>query len=81
VLNEVEYRGETFEVERHGQAVARITPTESGARGRPLWRDVAALLVAGPLPDSDFARDLDEVRRDAGRLPDDPWAHSSIARS
>jgi antitoxin (DNA-binding transcriptional repressor) of toxin-antitoxin stability system len=81
VLNDVEHRGETFEVERHGRPVARIGPTEEGAPRRVGWKDALSLLSAGPAPDPDFATDLEEVRRRVEKLPEDPWARSSTAPS
>ena len=38
VLNDVEYRRETFEVERHGRPVARIGPTSQMALGGVGWK-------------------------------------------
>ena len=81
VLNDVEYRRETFEVERHGRPVARIGPTERGAGRQVSWKDALTLLRAGPVPDADFATDLEQVRRDVEGLPEDPWAPSSTAPS
>ena len=80
VLNDVEHRGETFEVERHGRAVARIGPTEPGHR-RMNWKEALARLHAGPSPDADFARDLEELRQQVEPLPQNPWARSSTAPS
>ena len=79
VLNAVEHRGETFEVERHGRAIARIGPTQHAAVRRVAWKDALALLNAGPLPDREFGTDLDEIRRQVESLPEDPWARSSTA--
>jgi antitoxin (DNA-binding transcriptional repressor) of toxin-antitoxin stability system len=79
VLNDVEHRGETFQVERHGRLVARIGPAERTAAGRVRWKEALARLSAGPIPDPDFAADLEEVRRQVERLPEDPWGRSSTA--
>ena len=81
VLNDVEHRGETFEVERHGRAIARIGPTEEVAARRVAWKDALALLTAGPLPDPEFAADLAEIKRHLEPLPGNPWARSSTAPS
>jgi hypothetical protein len=81
VLNEVEFERQTFEVERHGRAVARIGPTEGGGRSQRTWKDVLAVLRAGPLPDPRFAQDVEDLRRHVDALPRDPWAPSSTARS
>src|SRR5205807_9852427 len=76
VLNDVEYRRETFEVERHGRPVARIGPTSQTATRRVGWKEALALLSAGPAPDPDFAADLEDVKRQIEALPEDPWARS-----
>jgi hypothetical protein len=44
-------------------------------RGRPL-REALTLLAAGPAPDPDFARDMEDVHASVGRVPEDPWAQS-----
>jgi hypothetical protein len=44
-------------------------------RGRRL-RDALDMLAAGPLPDPDFAADMEAVLRDVGQAPGDPWARS-----
>ena len=44
-------------------------------RGRPL-REALALLATGPVPDPDFANDMEAVRGDIGPVPEDPWARS-----
>ena len=76
VLNDVEHRGETFEVERHGRPVARIGPTAQAAHRRLSWKEALALLNAGPSPDADFAKDLQELRQQVELPPEDPWARS-----
>jgi antitoxin (DNA-binding transcriptional repressor) of toxin-antitoxin stability system len=70
VLGRLRYRGESFVIERHGVAVARLVPV---ARRRPVsvraalrhWREAAA-------PDAAFASDLERVGT-SDRVPDDPW--------
>ena len=79
VLNDVEHRGETFEVERHGRLVARIGPTGPAAFRLVRWKEALGALSAGPASDADFYGDLEEVRRQVARLPEDPWAPSSTA--
>lgn len=44
-------------------------------RGRPLPEALAILSLA-PLPDRDFARDMERVREAVGPMPADPWAPS-----
>lgn len=81
VLNDVEHRAETFEVERHGKAIARIGPTEQASARGVAWKEALALLNAGPVPDPEFAADLDEIRRHLEALPGNPWARSSTPPS
>ena len=73
-MNDVQHRGETFEVERHGRPVARIGPTEQAAHRRVSWKKALALLNAGPSADADFATDLQELRQQVELPPEDPWA-------
>jgi hypothetical protein len=44
-------------------------------RGRPL-REALGVLAGAALPDPGFADDMEAVLRDAGPVPDDPWARS-----
>lgn len=71
LLNRVRYRGETFEVVRGGEVVARITaaPLPEGATAREL---LAALARVGD-PDDAFADDLARVQAEQPALPGDPW--------
>jgi antitoxin (DNA-binding transcriptional repressor) of toxin-antitoxin stability system len=81
VLNDVEFGGEIFEVERHGRAVARIGPTERASSSRARWKNVLELLTSGPLPDSQLEADLDLVQQSVEELPEEPWARFSTAPS
>jgi len=69
ILNEVEQNGEVFQVERHGKLVAEIRPAQHRTFGELLqW------LREHPLPDPDFARDVEEARREMNTWPqEDPW--------
>lgn len=51
------------------------TAARPARRGRPL-REALAMMAAGPLPDPDFAADMEAVLRAVGPEPDDPWARS-----
>lgn len=81
VLNDVEHRGEIFEVERHGRPVARIGPTQRVAHRGVSWKEALPLLSAGPTPDAEFPTDLEEVKRQVQRLAEDPCGRSSTAPS
>ncbi|HEV3231007.1 MAG TPA: type II toxin-antitoxin system prevent-host-death family antitoxin [Candidatus Dormibacteraeota bacterium] len=79
LLDEVERRGEEFVIERHGRPVAVVAPT-----GPPpiTWGDALARLREGPQPDSDFAADLEAIRREEPPLPtEDPWERYSTPPS
>jgi len=70
VLGKLRFRGDTFVIERNGEAVARLSPWP-GSRGGTLaeglraWREAAG-------KDSRFADDLERVNR-ADRAPRNPW--------
>lgn len=70
VLGRIRYRGDSFLVERNGEAVARVVPVVERPTAT-LGEVVDAWSSAGS-PDSDFARDLEEVGS-ADRPPEDPW--------
>ena len=54
-----------------------------GARQRTIaiLEDALARLSAGPMPDPDFATDLEEIKRQVQGVPVDPWAPSSTPPS
>lgn len=70
VLARVRYRGDTFVVERNGDAVARVTPVAEGSP-TTLREAFAVWRAAGP-PDADFAAALEAVDR-LDWPPDEPW--------
>jgi antitoxin (DNA-binding transcriptional repressor) of toxin-antitoxin stability system len=70
LLNRVRYRGESFDVVRGGEVVARIVPATSK---RATVRDLFALLRDfGPVDDT-FADDLEAVQNMKLPMPEDPW--------
>ena len=80
VLDEVEYRGTVFNVERHGKRVATILPFRPTARGLT-WSEWLERRRRGPQVDAQFAADLREIRRSQGDLPKtNPWERSSTRR-
>lgn len=70
VLGRIRYRGESFLVERNGEAVARVVPLVE--RPTATLREVARAWASAGSAEPEFARDLDEVGT-ADRLPEDPW--------
>lgn len=75
-------RHEPVRVLSHGQPAFTIIhpddePAEdSGAEpGRPLY-EALDILAAGPMPDPDFARDMEAVLAEVGSMPEDPWEQS-----
>jgi antitoxin (DNA-binding transcriptional repressor) of toxin-antitoxin stability system len=71
VLGRVRYRGDSFLVERNGDAVARLVPLAEGSV-TSLGEALSAWRVAGD-PEAAFADDLERVAA-ADRPPEDPWA-------
>jgi antitoxin (DNA-binding transcriptional repressor) of toxin-antitoxin stability system len=71
VLARVRYRGDSYVVERNGDAVARISPVPEGSP-TTVREAFAAWRAAGP-PDPELADAL-ELVNSLDRPPDDPWA-------
>ena len=71
VLARVRYRGDSFVVERNGDAVARVVPLPEGS-ATSLREAFSAWRAAGD-PEAAFADDLERVNA-ADRPPQDPWA-------
>lgn len=70
VLGRIRYRGDSFVVERNGEAVARLVPV-ADAPATTLGEALLAWTGAAPL-EPEFADALEEVNR-ADRPPEDPW--------
>jgi antitoxin (DNA-binding transcriptional repressor) of toxin-antitoxin stability system len=70
LLSRVRYRGESFVIERGGEAVCRIVPA-----GPP--RCTVAMLVralkAAAAPDAGYLDAVEKLTRDQPRLPRSPW--------
>jgi antitoxin (DNA-binding transcriptional repressor) of toxin-antitoxin stability system len=71
LLNRVRFRGESFDVVRGGEVVARITTASSPKRAGAT--ELIAALAAVDRRDASFAADLERIQSDQPRLPDDPW--------
>ncbi len=71
LLNRVRYQGDSFVIVRNGEAMGQLGPVV-GKRPRTLKELVGLIREMGP-PDEDFARDLEEIRREQPALPGDPW--------
>jgi hypothetical protein len=65
-----------FAVERHGKLIAEIRPAVPPVQRGAKWGDVLQILMEGPQPDEDWARDYEEMRRSIGPMPDNPWERS-----
>jgi hypothetical protein len=65
--------------ERPAFVIVHPDDTACGAararRGRPL-REALAVLASAPLPDPQFADDMEAVLAEIGPAPGDPWARS-----
>lgn len=71
ILGRIRYLGDSFVVERNGEAVARLTPLPGGSAAS-VREGLRAWAEAGE-PDPDFAEALEQVSA-ADRVPRDPWA-------
>ena len=71
VLGRVRYRGDSFVVERNGDAVARVVPLP-GSSATSLREALTVWRSAGEA-EAGFADDLERVGA-ADRIPEDPWA-------
>ena len=72
LLNKVRYRGETFDVVRGGEVVARLVPAGT-AQGEPTLRNLFERLDAVARPDDTFVQDLESIQRDQHPPSEDPW--------
>ncbi len=70
LINRVYYRGETFVVERGGEAVCRISPAQPVRFTRA---DFVRLLSSLPRPDAAFFDILEELNEAQEPLPKSRW--------
>lgn len=70
LLNRVRYRGESFVVDRGGEAVCRIVP--AGPR-RCTVADLARVLRAASRPDKNYLDTVDKLAKNQPKLPKRPW--------
>ena len=70
LLDRVQFRGESFVVERGGDAVCEIAPV-----GPPSFRlsDLIALVSAGPKPDAEFSKTIERAARKQPLVAPSPW--------
>lgn len=71
VLGRVRYRGDTFVVDRNGEAVARITPVAGAGDGTA--GDLARAWRSAGHPEAAFADDLERIGSDDDPA-ESPWA-------
>ena len=71
VLNRVRYRGERFTVARNGEPIAVLGPAD--VPSHVTLRDLAAQIGDIPLPDADFADDIEAMRRALGPAEPPAW--------
>lgn len=70
LLNRVRYRGESFVIDRGGEAVCRIVP--AGPR-RCTLADLARVLGATSRPDKDYLNTVGTLAKKQPKLPKGPW--------
>lgn len=68
LLNQVRYKGESFIVTRNGEEMCCISPVQRSLT----FRGLKELLRAHPWDDK-FADDLEQIHREQGQLPENPW--------
>lgn len=71
-LNRVHYNGETFTIERGGEAIAQLGPV-AGARPGVTFSEWLTNLE-GHAPDASFATDLEEIVRNQPLAEGDRWS-------
>jgi antitoxin (DNA-binding transcriptional repressor) of toxin-antitoxin stability system len=71
VLGRVRYRGDTFVVDRNGEAVARIAPVPGAAAST--LADLARAWRSAGEPEPSFADDLERIGSE-DEPPEIPWA-------
>lgn len=70
LLNRVRYRGESFVVERGGEAVCRIVPA---GPHRCTVADLVRALKLAPVPDADYLDAVEALTKEQPKLPKGPW--------
>ena len=70
LLNRIHYRGETFIIERGGEAVCAMTPVQAP---RFTGADVVSLLQSLPKPDEGFWNDVEKATRQKATIPKTLW--------
>ncbi len=70
LVRQVEDRGKSFSIARNGREVAELSPVVSAAT----LGNLREALRHAPQIDEDFGSDLDKIRSQQPKLPEDPWA-------
>ena len=70
LLNRVRYRGETFIIERGGEAVGELRPAASP---RFTGADLVALLRSLPPVDEDYLKEVEDAARNQPPIQESPW--------
>lgn len=73
ILNRIYYQGESFNVERNGQAIATLTPAQPTESPRTTWRAVVAALGNFAWPDPTLADDLEAIQAAQPPLEEAAW--------
>ena len=70
LLNRVRYRGESFVIERNGEAVGELRPA---APAVVTGADLLRLMSSLPRVDEEFLAEVEGVARTQPTIPDSPW--------
>ncbi len=71
LLRRVEDRGESFAIARNGREIAELGPVASRPATLGSLREA---LRRAPQADEGFGRELEMIRSQQPKLPEDPWA-------
>lgn len=72
ILNRVHYKGERFIVVRNGETLAAIGPAEPSKKASTLG-DLIQFLKETPLPDPDYAKDVEAAIAAQGKATFPEW--------
>ena len=70
LLNRVRYRGESFVIERNGEAVGELRPA---APPKFPGADLLRLMSSLPRVDEEYLVEVEDVARTQPTVPDSPW--------
>lgn len=73
ILNRVRYKGETFVIQRNGEAIATLAP--SGPKPGVTLRELAGALSKLTMPGEGFADDLEAIQASQPKVKAPEWTN------